>query len=110
MRDAWAAAVEKAIAKTYGSYEAISGVRGICIAVDSLTGSSVDAEDLAAFRTEGSLDARYSIGTAEEMTAYTKSETAVWKSLCTAAAEMSVVFAGSRSLLDEQVRNKLATH
>ena len=113
VRDAWAAAVEKAIAKTYGSYEAISGVRGMCIAVDALTGSSFDAEDLTAFRTERSLDARFRIQTAAEMTAYTKAETAVWKRLCTAAAEVSVVFAGSRSLLDEQVSNTsntLATH
>ncbi len=114
VRDAWAAAVEKALAKTYGSYEAISGVRGMCIAVDSLTGSRVDAEDLAALRTEGGRDGREqvrdSIQTAAEMTACTQAETDVWKRLCTAAADVSVVFAGSRSLLDEQVSNTLATH
>ena len=100
VRDAWAAAVEKAIAKTYGSYEAISGVRGMCLAVDALTGSTVDTEDLEAVRVEGG---RVPVGAGAATAGYTSAETALWKRLASAVSGVNVVFCGSRSILDEQV-------
>jgi len=90
VRDAWPAAVEKAIAKTYGSYQAISGSAGICVALTSICGNDVASEDLRELRGqdgEGKGGAR------------------VWKQLCSETGALrlstaSLVLAGSRSVLE----------
>lgn len=53
VKEAWPAAVEKAIAKSYGSYQAISGSNGICLALAALCGTSPEYQDLRLLRGVG---------------------------------------------------------
>ena len=92
LREAWPAAVEKALAKVHGCYMNISGTAGICLCASAICGNDVDVEELVPLRSRSS--------------ASSEGDGGLWKRLSGAAGQ-ECVLAGSRSRFEGGAQQEL---